>query len=384
VTFAVITGGGSAGHVLPALAIAEALVDHGHDPSDVHYVGARRGIETKLLPATPFPHTFLDVVGLQRELNVANVRRNATMVPKLVVARRAAVALLRDLRPAVVVSVGGYASLPAVLAARRLRMPIVVVSYDRIPGRASALTARIAAAAAVAFPDSPLPRAVVTGAPLRRRILEADRTRDRDAARQRLGLSGDRFVLAVTGGSLGSVALNDAVDAYVERHAGDTGLAVRQVVGDRYLDRAPVGRDGDDGVLHQVVGFDEHVEDLYCAADLLIGRGGASTVAEVAVTGTPAVLVPWSRAAEDHQTRNVAWLADQGGAMLLPEGDLGRLGELVDRLRADPGARAALGERAAAAGALHRGGALVELLERVAAQGRGRDRHRFGRDPPWE
>ena len=83
-TFAVVTGGGTAGHVLPALAIAEALVDRGHEPGTIHYIGAARGIETRLLPATPFPHTFLDVTGLQRELNVANVRRNASMVPKLV------------------------------------------------------------------------------------------------------------------------------------------------------------------------------------------------------------------------------------------------------------------------------------------------------------
>jgi UDP-N-acetylglucosamine--N-acetylmuramyl-(pentapeptide) pyrophosphoryl-undecaprenol N-acetylglucosamine transferase len=374
VTFAVVTGGGSAGHVLPALAIAEALVDHGHDPGEIHYVGASRGLETKLLPATPYPHTFLDVVGLQRELNLANVRRNAVLVPKLTVARRAAVRLLRELDPAVVVSVGGYASLPAVLAARRVHVPIVVVSYDRRPGRASALTARIAAASAVAYPDSPLPRAVVTGAPLRRRILQADRVRDRDAARRRLRLPADRFVLAVTGGSLGSVSLNDAVTAYVEDHAADTGLAVRQVVGDRFLDRAPPGRDGDEGVLHQVVGYDERVEDLYCAADLLVGRGGASTVAEVAVTGTPAVLVPWSGAAEDHQTRNVRWLADQGGAVLLPEADLDRLGAVVDGLRADPAALAGLSAHAAEAGQLHRGGGLVELIERVAAAGDARSR----------
>ena len=98
-TFAVITGGGTAGHVLPALAIAEALVDRGHDPAELHFVGAARGIETRLLPATPFPHTFLDVTGLQREVNWANARRNATIVPKLVRARRAAVRLLRELEP---------------------------------------------------------------------------------------------------------------------------------------------------------------------------------------------------------------------------------------------------------------------------------------------
>jgi UDP-N-acetylglucosamine--N-acetylmuramyl-(pentapeptide) pyrophosphoryl-undecaprenol N-acetylglucosamine transferase len=366
-TFAVVTGGGSAGHVLPALAIAEALVDAGHTPSSIHYVGAARGLETTLLPSTPFPHTFLDVVGVQREVNLPNVRRNAAFLPKLATARRAAVRLLRELRPAVVVSVGGYASVPAVLAARRLDIPVVVVSYDRRPGRASALTARIAAATAVAYPDSPLPGAVVTGAPLRRRILAADRSRDRDASRQRLGLPADRFVVAVTGGSLGSAALNAAVVAYVTGHADDGALAVRQVVGERFLATAPVVAATADGVLHQVVGYDERVEDLYTAADLLVGRGGASTVAETAVTGTPAILVPWSAAAEDHQTANVRWLADQGGAILLPESQLAQLGDHIERLRADDEARHQLAARAAVAGDQHRGGALAELIERIAA-----------------
>jgi UDP-N-acetylglucosamine--N-acetylmuramyl-(pentapeptide) pyrophosphoryl-undecaprenol N-acetylglucosamine transferase len=377
--FAVVTGGGSAGHVLPALAIAEALVDAGHDPRQIHYVGATRGLETTLLPPTPFPHTFFDVVGLQREVNLANVRRNATLVPKLTVARRDAIRLLRRLDPAVVVSVGGYASLPAVLAARRLGIPIVVVSYDRRPGRASSLTARIAAASAVAYVDSTLPRAVVTGAPLRRRILSADRGRDRDDARARLGLPAGRFVVAVTGGSLGSAALNAAVTAYVEAHADDAELAVRQVVGERFVERVRrVQGAGPDGVVHQVVGYDERVEDLYTAADLLVGRGGASTVAETAVTGIPAILVPWSGAAEDHQTANVRWLSDQGGAVLLPEAELHRLGAEIERLRHDPAAREALGARATEAGDLHRSGRLAEVVEQIARR-RGDARSRGGR-----
>jgi UDP-N-acetylglucosamine--N-acetylmuramyl-(pentapeptide) pyrophosphoryl-undecaprenol N-acetylglucosamine transferase len=352
--------------VLPALAIAEALVDHGREPSAIHYVGATRGIEVGLLPATPFPHTFLDVVGVQRELNVANVRRNLAVVPKLVAATRAARRLLGALGPQVVVSVGGYASLPCVLAARRLRIPIVVVSYDRRPGRASVLAARFATASAVAFTDSPLPRATVTGAPVRRTILSVDRARDRDQARRRLGLPPDRFVVAVTGGSQGSRVLNDAVAAFVDAHADDTGLAVRQVVGARFAAGAPPSRDGADGVLHQIVGYEEHVEDLYAATDVLVGRGGAGTVAEVAVTGTPAVLVPWSGAAEDHQTLNVRWLADQGAAVLLAEDAVGRLDGVLGELRARPDRVAALGERAYEAGALHRRGTLVEVIEAVA------------------
>lgn len=365
-TYAVVTGGGTAGHVLPALAVAEALVTAGHAADEVHYVGARRGIETSLVAASPFPHTFLDVVGLQRGLSWRDLAVNLTMAPKMLAATRKAIRLLRALRPRVVVSVGGYASMPAAFAARRLGMPVVVVSYDRHPGRATAMTARFAVASAVAFPDSPLPRATLTGAPVRRRILDVDRSRDRDEARRTLGLPADRFVVVVTGGSLGSEPLNAAVAAYVERRRDDATLAVRQVVGDRFLASAPAGRDGTDGVLHHVIGFDDRIELAYAAADLLVGRGGASTVAEVAVTATPAVLVPWSGAAEDHQSENVRWLSEQQAAILLPEGELASLGDVIDRLRDDPLELASLGAAAGAAGRVHRSDALVGLIERSA------------------
>lgn len=365
--YAVVTGGGTAGHVLPALAIAEALVDAGHEPSTVHYVGSRRGIETRLLASTVFPATFLDVVGLQRSLRPRGIRTNLAMAPKLLGARRAALVLLRRRAPRVVVSVGGYASLPCVLAARRLRIPVVVVSYDRRPGRASQLAARRAAACAVAFDDSPLPRAVVTGAPVRRVVLDVDRVLDRSTARRALGLPEDRFVVVVTGGSQGSGVLNNAIESYVRERADDHALAVRQVVGERFLAGAGAGRDGAGGVLHQVVGYDDRIDLSYAAADVVVGRGGASTVAEVAVTGVPAILVPWADAAEDHQSLNVAWLADQGAAVCLAESDAATIGTVVERLRADDDARASLGRRAHAAGEVHRRGELVALIERVAA-----------------
>ena len=226
-----ITGGGTAGHVLPALAIAEELEERGHPAESLHYVGAQRGIETRLLPETPYPHTFLDVVGVQRRA----VRANVAFLPKLAARPAAARRLLVELRPRVVVSVGGYASLPAVLAARRLRIPVVVVSFDRLPGRASALAARFAAASAVAFEGSSLRRAVVTGAPVRRAIRDVDRVAGQTAARAALGLPTDRFVIAVTGGSQGSGALNDAIIAYAAEHAEDTDLAIYHVAGERFV-----------------------------------------------------------------------------------------------------------------------------------------------------
>ncbi len=367
--FAVVTGGGTSGHVLPALAVADALVAAGHAPGEIHYVGTERGIETTLLPDTAYPATFLDVVGFQRSVT----RRNLGFVPRMIRSTRRMVTMLRADRPRVVVSVGGYASMPAVFAANRLDIPVVVVSYDRTPGRASRLAARRAAACAVAFEGSPLPRAEVTGAPVRQVVLDVSRTgAGRTAARARLGVGDDRFLVAVTGGSLGSGVLNGVVADYVARHADDAGLAVRQVAGTRFVDGVtPVGSGTADaaGVQHQVIGYEHDMPAVYAACDLLVGRGGASTVHEVAVTGTPAILVPWAGAADDHQTDNVSWLSDVGGAVLLDERRLAGPGGLVDtveRLRHDEAARAALSAAAAARGDVHRSGALAGLIERIA------------------
>ena len=362
--FAVVTGGGTAGHVLPAIAVAEALVAAGHDPSTIRYVGAARGIERRLLPDTPFPHTFVDVVGFQRRLD----RRNLGFVPKMTSATRAMIRAFRDDRPRVVVSVGGYASMPSVFAADRLGIPIVVVSYDRTPGRASRLAARRAAACAVAFEGSPLPRAEVTGAPLRRAILDVDRVADRASARRALALPDDRFVVAVMGGSLGSGPLNTAINAYLTEHRDDAGLAVHQVAGERFA--AGVERIGDPsigaGVIHRVVGYEPDMAAVYAAADLLVGRGGASTVHEVAATGIPSILVPWPGATDDHQRDNIEWLTEVGGAVMLRDDQLDGLGDEIERLRADPDARAALSNAASRRGDVHRRGALASLIERVA------------------
>lgn len=364
--FAVVTGGGTAGHVLPALAVAEALVAAGHPPAEIHYIGARRGIETRLLADTPYPATFLDVVGFQRR----HTRANVWFVPKMIAAARQARRLLAEDRPAVVVSVGGYASMPAVLAARRLDVPIVVVSYDSTPGRASRLQARWAAVAAVAFPDSGLPRARLTGAPVRRQVLDVDRARDRAMARAALGLPEDRFVVAVAGGSLGSGVLNDAVSRYVDDHAADAALAVHHIVGERFMAGAMPARDGRGGILYRVIGYEDRMALVYAAADVFVGRGGASTVSEVAATGTPAILVPWAASADDHQSANVRWLADPDAAVLVPEDSLasGALSTEIERLRADVAGRAALGEAAHRLGEMHRRGRLAEVIEEAAAR----------------
>jgi undecaprenyldiphospho-muramoylpentapeptide beta-N-acetylglucosaminyltransferase len=364
--FAVVTGGGTAGHVLPAIAIMDRLVAGGHQPSSLHYVGTSRGVEHRMVPATPYGHTLLDVVGLQRSLS----RRNLAFLPKLVTATWRAHRLLGRLRPAVVVNVGGYGSMPATLAARVRRVPVVVVSYDQRPGLASRLSARFAAACAAAFDDSPLPRARLTGAPLRPAITAVDRRRDRGTARAELGLPDDRFVITVFGGSLGAKALNEAVAGLVERWSDRSDIAIHHVAGDRWLADVPTSREGAAGIMYRVTGFDDRMPQLYAASDLMVTRAGASTIAELAATGTPAIVVPWPGAAENHQLDNARTLTDRGAAILLDERELSvdRLAHEIQSLVDDVDALAQVSARAYEEGARHRGSALIELIEEVAAR----------------
>lgn len=369
--FAVIAGGGTAGHVLPALAIAESLIERGHQVDEILYMGAQRGIETRLIPAAGLDHRFFDVIGLQRGASFSTVKRNIGFLPKLWAARRDAVRVMRQERPRVVVSVGGYASLPAVLAARRLGIPIVVVSYDRTPGRSSRLTSRFATATATAFPGSTLPRARWTGAPVRRSVRSIDRVRDRELARHELDVPRDRFMMSVIGGSLGSRMLNDAILEIVKESSDDRELAVFHVVGDRFLEEhrsaGGIDRDGANGVWYRVVGYEDRMSAVYAASDLMIGRGGAGTVADVATVGVPSILVPWSGASDDHQRANVSWLSGDGGAILIEEADVAqRLSATITELRSDPSRTRALGAMAWELGEPNRRGAIADLIEEVA------------------
>lgn len=365
-TFAVVTGGGTSGHVLPALAIADALVAAGHARTAIHYVGGEHGAEVALLAATDYPATFLDVVGLQRSFS----RRNLAFVPKLWRSLRVAHRLLRELQPAVVVNVGGYASFPATYAARRAKVPYVVVSWDHRPGLVSRVMARGAAACAVADAGSTLPRARVTGAPVRAQIIGLDRAASRAQAREQLGLPRNRFVVAVVCGSLGAGAVNAVVTEVVDRLGARTDLAVYHVVGERFLSQAAPSSDGQSGILYRVVGYEAQMAQLYAAADLLVTRAGAGTLAEIATVGAPAIVVPWPGAAENHQLANAKLLADHGAVVLIEQDAFTaeRLVSEIEKYLAVPTALAELAKSARAAGALHRSGKLTALIEEVASR----------------
>ena len=210
--FAVIAGGGTAGHIVPALAIAEQLVDRGRSPRSIAFVASRRPSDERLLAGTDYPRMYLDVDGLQRSLAPKALLRSLLALPKLLIAAARATRQFRIWQPRVVVSVGGFASEPAVRAAGALGIPVVVVSYDQHPGLATRRQAKKAAAVATAFAGSSLPGAKHTGAPVRnsvRRLLRnsAGDSSARAKAAGLFGIDPARRIIVVMGGSLGSQSL---------------------------------------------------------------------------------------------------------------------------------------------------------------------------------
>lgn len=361
--WAVVAGGGTSGHVHPALAIAEEIVRRGRAKSEVHFIGSARGLEAELVPSHGYGLTALPGRGIRRALDLENVKSTIALGQASVRAWRT----LRRLDPAVVVSVGGYASLPALAAAAALRIPIVVTEQNTIPGAANRFGARWAAVCAVAFADTELPNAVHTGNPLLGPILDVDRSTGGAAARTRLGVEDGRRLVAAFGGSLGSRRINQAVADATAALADRSDLAVRHIIGDR--DWNEFGSHSVNGELqYQPVRYEDAMADVYEGASLVVCRSGATSVCEIAQTGTPAVFVPLPGAPGDHQTKNARALTDDGGGVLVPDGELDgpRLVELVEQLLADPARLDAMANAAAAHGRPDAARDIVDLVEQHA------------------
>lgn len=364
-TWAIIAGGGTAGHVVPGLAVAHALVARGHPAGSIHWVGGRRWTEGEVVRAAGFEATLLPGRGIQRRLTADNV----AAVWGLTQAGARALSLVRARQPAVVLAMGGYASVTCALAAATLRIPLVVAEQNAVPGASNRLVGRFAKACAVPFPATPLPRAVVTGNPVRSEILAVDRSpAGRAAARAALGLPADRTVLAVFGGSLGALRLNNAVLGAFDAWGGRSDLAVRHVVGERDWSLVTGEPPALEGLFWQPVRYDDQRELSLAAADLAVSRAGGNTVAELAAVGMPSILVPLPGAPGDHQTANARQLADAGAAVLVPDGELSasRLVREVDGLLGDPGRLAAMAEAASRVGRRDAADAVAALVEQCA------------------
>lgn len=336
--YCLIAGGGTAGHVLPGVAIAQALVARGHSADSIVFVGSERGVEAELVPAAGFELVMLPGRGIVRRLAWSNVGA----VIGLVRAVGQALGLVRRRRPQVVVSLGGYASFPATVAAVVFRVPLVVTEQNATAGLANRVAGRFARACAVPFADSGLPHEVVTGNPVRSevaRLADADhRGNLRRQVRKEQGLADDQPLVIVFTGSLGARQVNEAVvglaalwSSRPPGGAAGQSAAIVHVTGrrdhDMVVDLAAgqglaVGSDaGVQGVEYRVVAYESAMERLLAAADAVVCRSGGTTVAEIAVAGVPGVLIPLPGAPRDHQRANAQPLAAVGGVVVLDDAD---------------------------------------------------------------
>jgi len=348
--------------VQPALAVGRALVDAGHDRVSIHFVGSRRGLERRLVPEAGFAITLLPGRGIARHLTVDNVGAAWGVAAAVV----QAVGVMRRLRPAVALSVGGYAGLPVALAAVVCRVPLVLAEQNAVPGAANRLTGRFARAAAVSFAGTALPRAVVTGNPLRPEILEVDTSPEgRAKARVDLGLPEGRTVVAAFGGSLGSGTINAAARGLAELWRDRDDLAIYHVVGRR--DWGSAAGPGPGPLLYRTVEYEDRMPLLLAAADVAVCRSGGS-VAELAAVEVPSVLVPLPGAPGDHQRANAMAFVDRGAAVLVPDAECTapRLAEVLGALIGESGRLNAMSSAAAGLARPDAAARVVDLLERHA------------------
>lgn len=303
-------GGGTGGHLMPALALARVATELGHE---VVLVGAQRGIEARILPNYPFRFHLLPIEPLYRR----QWWRNFLLPLMWLRATRGADQVLRDEQPHIVVGTGGYAAGPVVLRAQHLGIPTVLQEQNAYPGLTTRWLARRARQVHLGFPEA---RARLSPGPLTKVFdfgnpITAPGYIDAHAARKELGVTARERTVFVFGGSQGARAVNEIVAGAIEKGLLEdvnviwgTGAAHES----RYAPLAVPGR-------IVVRGFFDPIATAYAAADLVVARAGAMTVSELCAWGKPNVLVPLPTAAADHQTSNARALADVGASLLLPE-----------------------------------------------------------------
>ena len=358
-------GGGTAGHINPALAVAAAVRAHQPD-AEILYVGARGGMEERLVPEAGYDFRGITISGFQRKLSLENIKKNLKTVKRLFTSSAESKRILRGFQPDVCLGTGGYVSGPILRSAAKMGIPIVIHEQNAFPGVTTKMLAKRASRVLLAIPDAEKyletkTPGTVTGNPIRAEIVTAKK----GESRRKLGLDARPVILSY-GGSLGARRVNEAVADLIAWSARD----------DRYQHIHAYGQYGkwfpglleEKGVelkAHPNLDIREYIRDMpdcMAAADLVIGRAGAITVSELQAQGKPALLIPSPNVAENHQFHNAMALVNRGAAYILEEKDLSgeKLIETVERIMSDQSALRACGENA-------RKMAITDASERIYA-----------------
>ncbi|MCP3975357.1 MAG: UDP-N-acetylglucosamine--N-acetylmuramyl-(pentapeptide) pyrophosphoryl-undecaprenol N-acetylglucosamine transferase [bacterium] len=359
-TFA-FAAAGTGGHVFPALAVADALREAGVDRDQILFVGGKRMAATAV-PAAGYDYLEVDIRGLRRSLSAENLALPA-------VVWRASKRMQQEFskrRVTVAIAFGGYISVPAAWAARRVGAKVFLHEQNAVPGLANKLISRRATTSFIAFPEAAakLSRPRLVGNPLRPALAGYQRDALRGAALERYGLDGNRPVLGVLGGSLGAKILNEVAERVADAHdEGD--MSILHLTGHAHYETVSalaVGSAQD----WKVHAFEDNMEYFYAASDVVLSRAGALTISELAVTGTPSVVVPYAAGAAGHQAANATHLAAAGGAEIVAEEDVDTVPALLQQLIVDRDRRAMMASIAAGLGKPDAAQAIAKALIEAA------------------
>ena len=367
----ILSGGGTGGHIYPAVAVAEALKRRLGDGVELLFVGAEGKMEMEKVPALGYRIEGLPVVGLQRRLTLRNLQVPFKVAESLRKARR----VIREFGADVVVGFGGYASAPVLWSAQRMGIPTLIQEQNSYAGVTNKILASRAKRICVAYEGMervfPKDRIVMTGNPLRGRLLEQhDPAVLKTEGLTYFGLTADKPIVLVVGGSLGTRTLNNMMKANVDRITSEGKVQVIWQTGkfyEREMTEFMQSRSSE-GIWRGA--FIDRMDLAYAVADVVVGRSGAGTVSELCLVGKPAIFVPSPNVAEDHQTKNAMALVRKDAALLVPDSEaVTALFPVVDQLLADPARMQRMAANIKALGIADSADRIVdELLAVVQAQ----------------
>ena len=366
-----IAAGGTAGHINPALAIAQALGKARPD-AEIHFAGRKEGMEYGLVTKAGYPFHHIEVNGIQRRLTPKNIVRNVKAVYHLALSMPRAKAIIRQVKPDLVIGCGGYVSGPVVRCAARMGIPTAIHEQNAFPGVTNKLLAKevtvVFAAVQAAVEKLGAPeKTLVVGNPVRPSLFE----QDREAVRAAMGLGDETLIVSF--GGLGARPINEVVAQLAAWEKENPGRRIRHIHATGKAGAAPFARMMQEQHVQPDENFEvrEYIEDmpaLLAAADLVISRSGALTLAELEAVGRASILIPSPYVAENHQYYNALELQKAGAAIVLEEKDLtaARLIELIDGLCAEPGKLRVMGQMAKRLAEPHSLDKITEKLLEIA------------------
>lgn len=310
-----ISGGGTGGHIFPAIAIANEIKRRNPD-AEILFVGAKGKMEMEKVPAAGYQIVGLTIAGLQRKLTASNLLLPFKLASSMLKAR----SLVRSFKPQVVIGVGGYASGPTLKAATMLRVPALIQEQNSFPGKTNKLLAKHVKSICTAYEGLdrffPKDKILLTGNPVRREMV--DITGKREEAIAHYKLDPNKPVLVIIGGSLGAKTLNESVMQSYEV-LRNSGVQVLWQCGKLYIEDLRSRSEGKEADNIKLSMFIDRMDLAYAMADVIISRAGAISVSELCIVGRPVILVPSPNVAEDHQTKNAMALVDKGAALLVKD-----------------------------------------------------------------